>query len=144
MNVISINQNSDLLLEVPKAPVYLTDEAKKHFASMGKILCQTKRMKTIYLPALEVYAESMAQFEWAVREIRRNNKAEPGSGYIQEFKSGATNVSVYVTLKNNAISDLIHCFKLFGLDPKSDKGLKDSSDPNQTSLFEEFMARKNG
>jgi phage terminase small subunit len=143
MNVININKGTDLLSQVPKPPVYLTDEAKKHYSDMGKILCAAQRMKETFLPALQVFAESMAQFEFALRKIREENKKEPGKGYVQSFSSGAKNVSVYVTLKNNAIDDLIKCFKIFGLDPKSEKDMK-SVDPYQTSLFDEIMKMKNG
>lgn len=144
LGVVSIGKGSDSLLEVPKPPVYLNDDAKKHYVRMGKILAKSKRLKEAFLPALEVYAESMAQFQFAVSEIRRKNRREFGSGYIQTFNSGAANISVEVTLKKSAIDDLLKCFKIFGLDPKSEKELKDSVDPNQGNLFEEMLKLKNG
>lgn len=144
LGVVSIGKGSDALLEVPKAPVYLNDDAKKHYLKMGKVLAKSKRLKEAFLPALEVYAESMAQFQFAVSEIRRKNKEKTGTGYIQKFKTGAENISVEVTLKKSAIDDLLKCFKIFGLDPKSEKELKDFSDPNQGNLFEEMLKMKNG
>jgi phage terminase small subunit len=144
MKVVSINVGKDTLFKVPKAPVYLTDEAKKHYLFMGKILAKNERLKETYLNALEIYAEAMAQFEFALREIKRKNKEKFGAGYIQKFNSGAQNISVELTLKNNAEDTLFKCFKIFGLDPKSDKDLKEVANPNQTSLFEELMKSKNG
>ena len=144
MNVVSINKGSDNLLEVPKPPVYLNDDAKKHYREMGKILAKNNRLKEMYLPALELYAESMAQFQFAVSQIRIKNREKVGSGYIQKFGSGAQNISPEVTLKKSAIDDLLKCFKLFGLDPKSDKELKGMVDPGQTNLFEELLKAKKG
>lgn len=144
MSVISIGQGKDTLVKVPKPPVYLTEEAKKHFVSMGKILAKNERLKETYLNALEIYAEAMAQFEFSLREIKRKNKQCYGDGYIQTFKTGAQNISVELTLKNNAEDTLLKCFKLFGLDPKSDKDLKDSSNPGQMSLWETEQKLKNG
>lgn len=144
MKIVSINQGKDTLLKVPKPPVYLTDEAKKHYVFMGNILAKNERMKETYLNALEIYSEAMAQFEFALREIKRKNKMQFGDGYIQTYKTGAQNISVELTLKNNAEDTLFKCFKLFGMDPKSEKDLKDVSNPNQTSLFEELMKSKHG
>ena len=144
LGVVSIGKGSDSLLEVPKPPVYLNDDAKRHYVRMGKILAKNKRLKEAFLPALEVYAESMAQFQFAVSEIRKKNREKSGTGYIQKFKTGAENISVEVTLKKSAIDDLLKCFKIFGLDPKSEKELKDSVDPNQGNLFEEMLKLKNG
>jgi phage terminase small subunit len=143
MNVIDINKGTDLLSQVPKPPVYLTDEAKEHYKEMGKILCSSKRMKETFLPALQVFAEYMAQFEFACRKIKEENKKEFGKGYVQTFSSGAKNVSVYVSLRNDAAGELLKCFKIFGMDPKSEKEMK-PVDPAQTSLFDELMKMKNG
>jgi phage terminase small subunit len=142
MNVVSIGKGKDTLLKAPKPPVYLTDEAKKHFTFMGNILAKNDRLKETFLNALEIYAEAMAQFEFALREIKRKNKRSYGEGYIQTYKTGAQNISVELTLKNNAEDTLLKCFKLFGLDPKSEKDLKETSDPNQVSLFSELMNSK--
>ena len=144
LGVVSINKGKDTLLKAPKPPMYLTDEAKKHYLFMGNILAKNDRLKETYLNALEIYAEAMAQFEFSLREIKRKNKDKFGTGYIQTFKTGAKNISVELTVKNNAEDTLLKCFKLFGLDPKSEKDLKDVSNPNQTSLFEELMRSKNG
>lgn len=144
MKIISVNQGKDTLLKCPNPPVYLSDKAKKHFKQMGGILAKADKLKTIHLNALEVYADSMDQFEWSSNEMKIKNKEKSGSGYIQVFKTGAKNISVELTIKNDAITKLLKCFSIFGLDPKSEKDLKETSNPNQTSLFEELMKAKNG
>ncbi len=143
--VLSINHNKDTLFQCPKAPIYLSLEAKVHYKKWGTILAQNERLKSLFLPALEVYAEGMAQWEFAIKEINKNNKEKFGTGYVQRFASGASNVSVYVTLKDKAEDSLIKCFKLFGLDPKSEKDLKaETKDPGQLDLFGKLLALKNG
>ena len=143
--VLSINHGKDTLLKCPKPPIYLTDEAKVHYKAMGAILAKNDRLKELYLTALEVYADAMAQWEFAIKEIKKANSEKFGTGYIQKFSSGASNVSVYVTLKDKAEDSLFKCFKQFGLDPKSEKDLKaETTDPNQMSLFEQLLAKKNG
>lgn len=134
---------TDLLIDVPKAPVYMTDEAKKHYKKMGLILAKNNLLKEKFLSALELYSESMAQWEFAVSQIKKKNKDKFGSGYIQTYQSKAQNVSVEVTLKDKAEDSLIKCFKIFGLDPKSEKELKSTTDPNQLDAFEQLMAKKN-
>lgn len=111
---------------------------------MGTILVRKDGLKETYLNALEIYSEAMAQWYFAVTEIKKNNKADYGSGYIQVFKTGAKNISVEMTVKNNAEDTLLKCFKLFGLDPKSEKELKGTVAPGQLNFFEEMMKLKNG
>lgn len=144
MNLVHIGKGKDTLSEVPKPPVYLNDQAKEHYKKMGTVLARQGRLKEIYLPALEVYSEAMAQWEFANREIRRKNHEVEGSGYVQTYTTGASNITTEMVLRNKAVDMLWDCFKQFGLDPKSDKALKDTVDPNQTSLFEELKKRLSG
>jgi P27 family predicted phage terminase small subunit len=144
MNVVSIGKGKETLMGCPKPPVYLTKEAKKHYLKMGSILAKNERLKEIFLNALEVYSEAMAQFEFAVRQIQIKNNRDFGTGYMQTFKTGAQNISVELTLKNDAADTLFKCFKIFGLDPKSDKELKINTDPNQVDLFDSFLKANQG
>lgn len=139
-NVVHIGNGTDLLREVPAAPKYFSKEAAKHWKIMGGILAKTDRLKETYLSALEVYSEAMAQWQFALTEIRTANKEKHGSGYVQKFNSGASNVSVYVTLKDKAEDSILKCCKIFGLDPKSEKELKTES--GQYNLFEELLRQK--
>ncbi|MHC0441593.1 MULTISPECIES: P27 family phage terminase small subunit [unclassified Flavobacterium] len=144
LEVVSIGKGKDTLMQVPTPPKYLTDSAKKHYKFMGNVLAKNDRMKETYLNALEIYAEAMAQFQFALERMKEKNKKEFGTGYIQTFKSGASNISVELTLKNDAADTLMKCFKLFGLDPKSDKELKLTGDPAQTDLFDAFLKASHG
>ena len=144
MEVAHKGKSSDLLKEIPKAPAYLDTKAKSHFKKIAKLLIASDSLKRIHVPALEVLAENFAQWEWAVREMRKKNKEKLGSGYIQKFNSGAKNISVELTIKRDAEKAIMQCFKQFGLDPKSEKELKREINPEQGDLFEGFKNRKQG
>jgi P27 family predicted phage terminase small subunit len=139
-NVVHIGKGKDTLVKVPKPPIYLTDDAKKYYKSMGNILAKDELIKEKYLPALEIYAEAQSQFQFAITEIKKANQDKFGSGYFQKFTSGAMNISVYVTLKEKAEDSILKCCKLFGLDPKSEKELK--LDTGQMDLFQELLKQK--
>lgn len=141
-DVVHIGTGKDTLSTVPSPPAYLSSEAKKHFKTMGQKLAPKERLKDIYIDALIIYAEAMAQFEWATKEINKKNKLAYGEGYIQTYKTGATNISTELVLRNNAADTLIKCFKQFGLDPKSEKDLNAAVDSGQFDLFEQFLKAK--
>lgn len=143
MNIVYIGKATDNLKILPTPPAYLSSLAKKHYKIMAGYLIKLNRLKEIFLPALEIYSEAMAQFEFASKQIKKKNSEDLGVGYIQKFRSGATNISTEVILKNNAESTLLKCFKQFGLEPKSDKELNGLIDPNQGDLFENFSNKKN-
>lgn len=141
MEVVKLNAEKPELIQVPKPPVYLTDEAKKHWYEMGNHLCSIGRLKKEFLTALEVFSEAKAEFEFASRQIRQKNKEEFGTGYIQTYKTGATNVTTEMVVRNAAIEKLLKCFKIFGADPKSEKELG-STGTGQLDLFEQLMQMK--
>lgn len=142
MKIVGKESGSDLLSELPAPPSYLGPKAKAHFKRFGKILITSKILKRLHLGALEILAENFEQWEWAVREIRRKNRNREASGYVQVYKSGAQNISVELTIKRDAEKGIMQCFKQFGLDPKSEKDLKNVVDPNQGDLFEQFLSKK--
>lgn len=142
MKLVHIGEGKETLSLVPMPPAYLSASAKKHFKMMGQKLANKERLKDIYINALEIYASAMDQFEWACKEINRKNKIEFGSGFIQTYKTGATNISTEIVLRNDAADTLIKCFKQFGLDPKSEKDLKTAAETGQMDLFEQFLKAK--
>lgn len=129
------------LKTVPNPPAYLSASAKNHYKTMAEILIKADRLTEIYLPALEVFADAMAQFEWAIKAINRKNRIENGSGFIQTYESGATNISTELVVKREAEATLFKCFKQFGMEPRSEKELKEDKNPNQLDLFETFLSQ---
>lgn len=141
LSIAGKGNGTDLLLEVPPPRQHLSTEAKAGYRWMGTMLCQAQRMKSYYVPTLEVFGDAYAQWQWAVAEIKRKNKMAPGSGYVQYFGNGTSNITGAMTVKKQAVDQMLHCCKLFGLDPKSEKELKSTGDPAQGDLFAELMKK---
>ena len=91
-NVVHIGKGKDTLVKVPKPPIYLTDDAKKYYKSMGNLLAKDELIKEKFLPALEIYAEAQSQFQFAITEIKKANTQKFGSGY--SGKSGFQSLSI--------------------------------------------------
>ena len=140
--LINLDGGSEYIKILPSPPTYLGPKAKTHFKRIGKILIASEKLKRIHVPALELMAVNLEQWEWAIREIRSKNKKQPGAGYIQTFTTGAKNISVEISLKRDAEKAIMQCFKQFGLDPKSEKELAGVVDPSQGDLFNGFNNMK--
>lgn len=135
-------QEDELLKKLPACPGYFDTPERDQYKRLGKILIDSKLLKSRHLPTLEVMAAEFAQFEMAVKAIKRKNKAKAMSGYIQTFSNGTTNISPEVTLKQKAEKQIFICLKAFGLDPRSEKDLGEQTDPNQLSLLNQLLGKK--
>ena len=142
-NIVHIGKGKSTLTKIPKPPTYLSNSAKKHYREMASKLIKLERLKDVFLNALEIYAEAMATWEWAARERKEKNNEDPGTGHIQTYRTGATNLSTELIVMRDSEKTLFKCFKQFGLDPKSEKELKTTVDPDQIDLFESFINKKN-
>jgi len=139
-----LGKGSEYLKEMPKPASYLGTRAKFHFKRTAKILIAADKLKKIHLQALELMAVNLEQWEWSLKEIQRKNKKKRGTGWVQTYATGASNISVEVTLKRDAEKAIMQCIKQFGLDPKSEKELTREIDPAQGDLFEGFKQLKTG
>jgi len=141
MSVKGINTKLNVLSELPKAPTTLGTRGKYHFKRLGTILISNKILKSLHLPALEIMAENWEQWEWSIKAMRKKNRNNPGTGYIQTFTTGAKNLSVELTVKRDAEKAIMQCIKQFGLDPKSEKDL--NADTGQLGIeFPGFGKKK--
>lgn len=142
MKVIKIDKGSEFIKKLPAPNKKLGIRAKYHYNRIGKILISADKLKRIHLMVLEVVACEFEIWEWAMDEMKRKNKREIGSGYIQTFSSGATNITTEMGIKNTAYKNIIIASKQFGLDPKSEKELTGIVDPNQGDLWNGFNQMK--
>lgn len=140
----NINGATGYLSQVPEPPKHLTTRAKFWYKKMAKRLITEKRLKEIYLDALEGYADAKAVWEFACNKIREADREEVGSGYIQKFSNNVIQNSQWVNMQNRSWKRIVECCKMFGLDPQSDKVLGAGQDPAQGDLFEGFKKLKSG
>lgn len=142
MEIVGKGNGTDLLTDLPRPSGFLDSVSKRHYKELGTILITAKVLKRIHLRTLEMLATNCAQWEFAVKEIIKKNKEKSGSGYIQVFASKATNISTEVTLKRDAEKSMRENIAAFGMDPQSEKKLKQKVDPDQGDLWKGFMAQK--
>ena len=78
MEIVGIGEGTDMLSELERPSGFLCTTSKRYYKKLGKILIGAKVLKRIHLPTLEMLATNCAQWEFAVKEINRKNKAKPG------------------------------------------------------------------
>jgi phage terminase small subunit len=145
MEVVGKGSGSDKLSVLPKPKSFLDAAAKRYYREIGKILITSKVLKEIHLMTLNMLSTNCAQWEFAVKEIRKKNKNKHGSGYIQVYMSKATNISTELVLKRDAEKAMRDNIAAFGMDPQSEKKLnRVLTDPNQGDLFDHFNNKKHG
>ncbi len=142
MEIVGKGKATSLLTKLPASSRFLDQTSKKYYQKVGKVLITNNTLKEIHLLTLEVLATNLSQWEFAVKAISKKNRKNAGEGYIQTYSTGATNISTELVLKRDAEKAIEKSIAAFGMDPQSEKKLKQALDPNQTDLFDGFMKSK--
>ena len=143
MEVVGRGNGSSLISKLPSCSRFLDPVSKKYYQKIGKILITSETLKQVHLVTLEVLATNLAQWEFAVKAIAKKNRKKMGAGFIQTYSTGATNITSELVLKRDAEKAIEKSIAAFGMDPQSEKKLKQVVDPGQGNLFPEFMKKKN-
>ena len=142
MQVVHKKPGSDLLTTLPKPPKKFDRLQRAYWNEAGKILIENNTLKKIHVFTLEMLAIGLAMQDWAVTSINKKNAQLYGSGYVQVFNSGATNKTTEMVVLKDAMQIIDSNIKAFGMDPQSEKKLRNFTDPNQVSLLDSFMEQK--
>lgn len=132
-----------VLSRIPKPAFELELEAKKIFRETCKLMIQEK-----VLTALDVRAVTMFAFIYSQFILAKNNLV--AEGMVQQYKSGATNVSGYFTVFEKLNNMVNKYFIALGLTPKhreiinaySNVGAEDEKDPF-VMMFEQIHENTN-
>jgi len=119
--------------------VSMTPRARKLYEHFGAKLVQTGRLTELDLGYLVNLANAWDKYIWAEQEMARKNAEAPGAGYIQTFKSGATNITTEFSIAKEAQDQIMKISKQFGMgfrDRHSISGYLSDSDPQQTSIWD--------
>ena len=143
MEIVGKGNGSSLLSKLPAPSRFLCPVSKKYYQKIGKTLITSETLKSIHLVTLEMLASNCAQWEFAVKAIGKKERKESGTGYIQKYSTGATNITTELVLKRDAEKAIERSIAAFGMDPQSEKKLKQVADPGQGQLFPDFMKQKN-
>ena len=152
MKVFSISKDKDkseqkrlykILSELPKpeAAMKLSTKQKKWWYWLGAELLQSRKLSKPDLIHLQKAAFWMDARAKAYEEIKSLGYY---GGLIQQYESGATNVSAHLTLIEKADKALKEFSAHFGLSIRDRFKLTKTSEdnPKQLNLFEDFAKQK--
>jgi phage terminase small subunit len=136
-----VKPDSEKLDKLPRPANWFecNERVKIIYRDIGKKLLEMRGMREFDSYALLMLATALDQYVYATREINRRENQEPGTGYIQTFLTGASNVSVEVTLRDRAFKQIIELASKFGLTLRDRMQMKTPQvDPDQIPLFDMF------
>ena len=116
----------------------MNDRAQKIYVAICEKLLPTKKLTEVDLPNIVQLANAWDKYIWAEQAMMEKNSERMGSGYVQRFKSGATNITTEMSISEKAQDQIIKLSKMFGLsfkDRHSLSGFLGEGDPNQTDLI---------
>ena len=133
-------------LPTPKKEFNLTKDQKKLWYWFGYEFLATRQLTTLDLMHLQNAAVSLDARNKMIAKINELNIKDPDgtAGWVQVFANRTTNVSGYQTMYEKATKQLDEVSAHFGLSFKDRHKLneKQTSDPNQLSMFEMFYQQK--
>lgn len=127
-------------LPKPESIFSMDTQGKKWYRFLGAKLLSTGRLSEVDIPNLVLLANAWAQYAFAAKEINKKNRSEMGAGYIQTYKTGATNITTEYKLRADAEEQILKISKLFGMSFKDRHSLTGFFEDNtgQLDLFGEL------
>ncbi len=133
----------EVLEKLPRAPKLfnLNGQAKKWYMLLGKILLQSGKLTKLDIPNLVLFANRFSTWEWAKKEVDKKNDVDPGSGYVQEFQSGARGRSPEYSIQLECEKFLVQMGQMFGMSFKDRAQINHFFEENsdQLDLFEQLL-----
>lgn len=132
-------------LPSPDVKMKLTAAQKYWWYFFGKEFCLTKQFSKLDLMHLQNAAVSMDARCKLVKKINDLNKEDAAgvAGWVQIFKTGASNITGYQTMYEKATKQLDDVSAHFGLSIRDRQKLKiEKADESQLSLFEMYLQKK--
>jgi phage terminase small subunit len=141
--VVEVNKNLYVILTSLPAPdkkFNLTDDQKYWYKFFGKQLVESKKLTKPDLVHLHRLAKSVDYYIQAENHI---DKLGYYDGLVQVFKTGATNVSAHVTLRDKMLADIDSLSSHFGFSFKDRSKLKEqTTNPGQLDIWAEYSKQK--
>ena len=135
--IVEVNKNLYEILKKLPAPDknFIMTKTQKHWWNYyGQQLVDAKKLTKTDLIHLFRLAKSIDYYIQAENEIAKRDFI---GGLVQVFKTGATNITGFVSIRDNALSDIDKISKHFGFSFKDRKALKEGEAPSaQLDLFE--------
>ena len=138
----------DIEVSVPKimARFQLSKNQRYWFKWFASEFVKTKRfskLDQIHLQKAAFWLDARCE---AFKIINEENKSGDLSGMVQKFKSGATNITGWMSIVKDADKSLDDISAHFGLSIRDRKKLSSdvSVDPDQYDMFADFNSKKHG
>lgn len=125
-------------LGIPKH-MKLNGPAKKIYESLVERIADQVELKEFHSEMLAMIATEIESWVWANQEIKKKNRKHAGSGYVQVFRTGATNITTEMVVRNTALKNFESLSKKFGLTTKDYKELGANDNPMQLELFTQLL-----
>ena len=127
--------------ELPVPPTYwhCKGRVKKIYNDVGEQLLATKKLQSFDKYTLLMLAEGLDEYLTMTELIQKKEKDETGSGYIQTFKNGTTNVTTEQVVREKAFKRIIQLSGKFGLTIRDRMAMNMKGvESGQLDIFEEF------
>ena len=124
----------------------MNDRAQKIYFALCEKLLPTKKLTEVDLPNVVQLANAWDKYIWAEQAMMEKNQVAMGSGYVQVFKTGATNITTEMSISEKAQDQIIKLSKMFGFSFKDRHAMASflgEGDPNQTDLWGQLMGTGN-
>jgi P27 family predicted phage terminase small subunit len=107
----------DFIDKLPVPPAYwgAVPRVKKIYREIGNQLLEMKNMKSFDKYALLMLADAIEEYIVMTEIMSRKEKEMPGSGSIQTFKNGTSNVSTEHTVRERAFKRIMQVGGKFGM-----------------------------
>jgi P27 family predicted phage terminase small subunit len=132
----AVVDNDPIASSLPKPFRKLTTDQRRHYNRYGKELLKAKKLKdrdSIALTKLAVAVDEYNQLQDAIEAEGLHG------GIVQTFKSGATNVSGYVSARSGVFKEIQRLSKSLGLSIRDRKEIDRIGDPQQGELFDDTL-----
>jgi phage terminase small subunit len=126
-------------LPVPPSYWKLPPRVKKIYKDIGNQLVSEKIIKSFDKYALIMLATALDEYICMSELIAAKEAEKPGSGLIQTFKNGTSNVSTEFTVRERAMKSVLQVSGKFGMTVRDriSMNMKKSED-GQLSLFDQM------
>lgn len=148
-NVDQKQELYEMLKTVPAPPkrFNLSVSQKFWWYWFGYELVKTKsfaQLDQIHLQSAAYWLDAKNMMLKIINRLNRDDKEGKAPGLVQHFKTGSNNITAYVTIIEKAEKHLNNISEHFGLSIKDRQKLISPKevDPDQISLFEDFMNQK--
>jgi len=126
-------------LPVPPSYWKLPARVKKIYKDIGNQLVKERMIKSFDKYALIMLATALDEYICMSEIIMQKEMEKPGSGLIQTFKNGTSNVSTEFTVRERAMKSVLQVSGKFGMTVRDriSMNMKKAED-GQLSLFDQM------